>query len=199
MMNIRILFLTMLYTLTLGCAKGTSVILLEDPDGHVGKVTVSTPAGQATLDRAGTETTVTSSKGTPSEIRTVSQQEITERFDAALNAQPLPVTTFILYFTPGTSELTTESQPLPDAILAKVRERASGDVRINGHTDRVGSREVNTRLSLERAETVRDILIDKGMRPEIIQVFHHGEGNPLIPTADNVAEPRNRRVEVLVR
>ena len=46
---------------------------------------------------------------------------------------------------------------------------------------------------------MRDILIGLGVGPDIIRIFSHGEGNPLIPTPDDVPEPRNRRVEVLVR
>ncbi len=38
-----------------------------------------------------------------------------------------------------------------------------------------------------------------GVDPKGIRTTSHGEGNPLIPTKDNVAEPRNRRVEVIVR
>ena len=50
-----------------------------------------------------------------------------------------------------------------------------------------------------RAERVRDLLIAEGLDPTLIEVDSHGENNPLIPTADEIAEPRNRRVEVTVR
>jgi outer membrane protein OmpA-like peptidoglycan-associated protein len=46
---------------------------------------------------------------------------------------------------------------------------------------------------------VRDLLIAEGIAPATIRLAFHGEGNPLIQTADNVPEPRNRRVEVIVR
>ena len=55
------------------------------------------------------------------------------------------------------------------------------------------------RLSLQRAILVRDYLVGEDVDASIIQVDSHGEGNPLFPTADEVPEPRNRRVEVLVR
>ena len=46
---------------------------------------------------------------------------------------------------------------------------------------------------------VRDYLIGRGLDPALIEVDSHGEANPLIPTSDGVADPRNRRVEVFVR
>jgi outer membrane protein OmpA-like peptidoglycan-associated protein len=46
---------------------------------------------------------------------------------------------------------------------------------------------------------VRDLLVAEGIDPAMIQVTSHGEENPLVPTEDEVAEPRNRRVEVTVR
>jgi outer membrane protein OmpA-like peptidoglycan-associated protein len=52
---------------------------------------------------------------------------------------------------------------------------------------------------MERAEAMRMILENLGVAKDIIQVSSHGEGNPLVPTEDEVSEPRNRRVEVLVR
>jgi tetratricopeptide (TPR) repeat protein len=68
-----------------------------------------------------------------------------------------------------------------------------------GHTDRTGSRRGNMRLSTRRARTVAGLLAGRGVDPGILQVTSHGEENPLIPTPDNVPEPRNRRVEVIVR
>ena len=55
---------------------------------------------------------------------------------------------------------------------------------------------VNVPISIERANAVRDLLVKEGIDPAIIEVTSHGEENPLIPTADEVAEPRNRRVEI---
>jgi outer membrane protein OmpA-like peptidoglycan-associated protein len=68
-----------------------------------------------------------------------------------------------------------------------------------GHTDRVGSNAVNVPISIERANAVRDLLVRDGVDPAVIEVTSHGEEHPLIPTDDEVAEPRNRRVEVTVR
>ena len=68
-----------------------------------------------------------------------------------------------------------------------------------GHTDSSGDEEFNMALSRRRAESVRDLLVAAGFTPAVIRTTFHGEGNPLIQTADNVHEPINRRVEVIVR
>ena len=54
-------------------------------------------------------------------------------------------------------------------------------------------------LSLRRAERVRNDLIGRGIPGDKIQVAGRGEREPLVPTEDEVAEPRNRRVEITVR
>lgn len=183
-----------------GCAsKGTTVILLEDPDGTTGKVRVANTAGEQRLDAARQRTRVAGPSRGPAEATMVAQDEVERDFGPLLAAMPAPPQRFILYFEPGTTTLTPDSLSLPPSILAAVRERNSRDVRVNGHTDSMGSRDFNMRLSLERAGQIRDFLIVQGADPSIIKVFPHGEGNPLVPTPDEVPEPRNRRVEVLVR
>jgi outer membrane protein OmpA-like peptidoglycan-associated protein len=54
-------------------------------------------------------------------------------------------------------------------------------------------------LGLERAISIRSILVSYGVDPSGIGVVSHGEDNPSIETEDNVAEPRNRRVEITIR
>jgi len=63
----------------------------------------------------------------------------------------------------------------------------------------VGSDEVNLRISRQRAEKVRDGLMAAGAKPEAVDVSSHGKRNPLVPTADGVSEPKNRRVSVTIQ
>jgi len=183
-----------------GCAtKGTTVVLIENPDGSVGQVDVSTPAGEQRLSAARQSTTVTSPSAPPAPVRIMDQTEIERDYGQALQALPVPPEVFLLYFDSGTSNLTAESTPLLEKIRAAIVRRSSLDVRVNGHSDTVGSREDNARLSMHRAEAVRDVLARAGIASSNIQVFSHGEGNLLVPTGDEVPEPRNRRTEVLVR
>ena len=54
-------------------------------------------------------------------------------------------------------------------------------------------------LSSNRAKAVKDLLVKQGAESNDIRTTSHGKENLLIPTGDNVYEPRNRRVEVVVR
>ena len=68
-----------------------------------------------------------------------------------------------------------------------------------GHTDRVGSADSNDALSKNRAEAMREVLIETGVAAEMIEAVGRGERDPLVPTEDNVAEAKNRRVEINLR
>ena len=68
-----------------------------------------------------------------------------------------------------------------------------------GHTDTVGSLAFNDKLSLARAERLRETLVKLGIAPERIQATGRGKRELLVPTEDNTPEPRNRRVEISVR
>jgi outer membrane protein OmpA-like peptidoglycan-associated protein len=180
-------------------SKRSLVVLQSDPDGKTGEVVVANKAGSQVLARPGEATEVKDANTPPSPPFRVEQAEVAKAFGPALAARPAPPGLYLLYFRTGSTELLTESEKLITQILQSVRARHSTDIRVVGHTDRVGTREGNYTLALDRAQEVKRILISKGVDPAIIEVESHGEDNPLIPTPNEVAEPRNRRVEVTVR
>lgn len=71
-------------------------------------------------------------------------------------------------------------------------------VRIEGHTDETGTRELNMQLSEARANSVREHLIKKGVKPERLTAKGFGPDRPLVPGKDEVARAKNRRVEFIV-
>ena len=73
------------------------------------------------------------------------------------------------------------------------------DTSVVGHTDTAGSKEYNYRLSRRRAEAIARLLVAGGVAPDLLEITSHGKDNPVVPTGDNVSEPRNRRVEVTIR
>lgn len=125
--------------------------------------------------------------------------ELRNMFKDALGAQPLPPARFTLYFIEGGDILTAESQTAVTAILDEIKRRPAPDLAVIGHTDRVGSIKDNDRLATKRAESIRQYLVSRGIESENIQSSGRGEREPLVMTSDEVAEPRNRRVEILVR
>ena len=101
--------------------------------------------------------------------------------------------------TPALPLLTRESQIELDAVFEDIRSRSHYDVEVVGHTDRRGADDYNRRLSLQRAQAMRQTLVDRGLDGARIIATGRGEVDPLVPTADNVEEMRNRRVEITVR
>ena len=73
------------------------------------------------------------------------------------------------------------------------------EVAVVGHTDTTGTAANNYVLGLKRAELVRMLLVEAGVKESAIDVTSHGKADLLVHTADDVLEPRNRRVEITVR
>lgn len=195
-----LLFLFLLLTFGIGgCAKKTTVVLLPDPGGTVGKVTVSSDVGSIDITKAQEATVVKGRQSTPTAPTILSDAEIQRDFSEALSSLPEPPQHFILYFEKDSPDLTAPSQKLIPDILTTASRRDSQDISVIGHTDTAGNPSYNLRLSQKRAGAVAQILIKEGIQDKFIKITSHGENNPLIPTADNVHEPKNRRVEVVVR
>src|SRR6266699_3614453 len=93
----------------------------------------------------------------------------------------------------------TASQSEVKELLAEMASRQAPDITVIGHTDLVGPDPSNDALSLQRAERVKSILAGMGIPAERILTAGRGRREPLIPTAEGVSEPRNRRVEINVR
>lgn len=90
-----------------------------------------------------------------------------------------------------------------DIILTNVAKKASEleqyAVKIDGHSDKMGSKNLNMILSEKRALAVTEHLIDKGVKPEFIETNWHGESSPRFDTEDGVAQKLNRRVEIIIK
>ncbi len=195
---IAVVSIVVAFAIIAGCAPKHTVILVPDPDGHVGKASVMTEGGQQQLEKPGDMTRVTTKSEAPSAVKTADSTFISVTFADALVAEPIPPEKFILYFKTGKTELTAESEAVLPNILTSIKKRGAINIAISGHSDTVGSDRINEILSRKRAESIRDLLVQGGVSGDLITVTSHGKGNPLIPTPDGVAEPRNRRVEVTV-
>jgi outer membrane protein OmpA-like peptidoglycan-associated protein len=175
------------------------IVLLEDPQGKTGSVEVTSAAGRQTLDRSGSATGVSDAAETPRSPYRIDGPEIESIFGAAIKARPVLPASFTLYFHLDSSNLTDAARAAIAKIVDEVKRRPVSQISIFGHADRTGSDAVNVRISQERATVVRDTLDAAGLRGATYIVEYFGDRDPLIPTAPDVAEPRNRRVEVIVR
>jgi outer membrane protein OmpA-like peptidoglycan-associated protein len=195
---VRLTMLFFLITLACSCAKRTLVALAPDPDGKVGSISVTNEAGSVAIDTPYQATTIVGTKEGPTAPENLGKETVDRIFAQALSIQPKRPLHFLLYFGRDI-QLTPESAKLLPEIVAAIRERNSLDISVIGHTDTVGSKEYNTELSNRRAVAVKDLLVKQGVAAHTLRTTSHGKENPLISTADNVNEPRNRRVEVDVR
>ena len=175
------------------------VVLLADPEsGKTGRARVSNGHGRVDL-AAERQSTVVAANGAPSAVMVISDEEVTRIFGGAIAALPPPPKHFTLYFEFESDKLTSESLALVPEILQAVKALEVPEVAVVGHTDTMGTNKANFELGLKRANTVHALLVDAGLAPSTIDVTSHGEGDLLVRTRNNKAEPRNRRVEIAVR
>ena len=120
-------------------------------------------------------------------------------FADALSALPPAPRRFTLFFKFESDELTDQSQALIAEVVAAAKAHAVQDVIVIGHTDTMGTQPANYGLGLKRALMVRTLLVAAGLDAATIEATSVGELDPLVKTADETPEPRNRRVEVAVR
>lgn len=197
---IKALGLSLVLLLLCGCCGPRHLfVLLPDEDGQTGRITVANQAGSQEISAPYQMSSVAAADTPPAAPEPMSPEQVQTLFGPALGAQPRAAVRFLLYFEAGSTNLTAESSGAIEQILRTAAERAPADISVVGHTDTVGSREVNAGLALRRAEEIGQLLIDQGIDQDRLEVNSHGEDNLLIPTSDEVAEPRNRRVEVRVR
>jgi outer membrane protein OmpA-like peptidoglycan-associated protein len=177
----------------------TVVVLPKPPDGHVGAVMVRPLDGgkPVLLNKPYVAASLRDTKT----VRTspIDPKTVNEVFGKTLAALPAQPTSILVYFVEGTDELNPEAKGAIDRVVAEVAARPAPEIDVVGHTDFVGSDQYNDTLSLQRALRVRDLLVRRGIPAKIIQVAGRGKREPLIPTSNAVAEPGNRRVEVIVR
>ena len=179
-----------------GCAQRGTVVLLPSSDGGPAAVSVRQGEREVVLDQPYAAAHATPFG--PSAYRATAQ-EVDARFGPAIAAQPSRPSSFTLYFVEASDEFTAESKVVVDRILGEIARRPVPDVRVVGHTDAVGSDPFNDALGQQRADVVRAALVRLGVPSADIQTISRGKREPAIPTPDGVAEPRNRRVEIIVR
>lgn len=195
---VRLTLLFLLITLASSCAKRTLVALVPDPDGRTGSISVLNEAGSVAIDAPYLATTIGDPKERPAAPVHLDKKVLDKIFAEALSIESKRPLHFQLYFVKKT-RLAHDSEKLLPEIIAAIRERKSAYISVIGHTDTLGTEDWNMELSKNRALTVKDLLVKQGVDSNTIWTTYRGQEYPMIPSGDNVWEPRNRRVEVIVR
>jgi len=196
-MNVRKLLLPALALLLAACAGPDRIVLLPDDQGRVGKLNVGNAGGDTLLDSA--YATASASGGHKAEAGHTDADSVHQEFAVVLAALPPAPVSYTLFFISDTDDLTADSRAMAPAILAEIAKFPAAEVVVIGHTDTQGSDDYNDKLSLDRAGAVKQQLIALGFDASRISVAGRGKRELLVPTADGVPEPRNRRAEILVR
>ena len=125
------------------------------------------------------------------------------KFGAPAAAPPPPpaaaaAPSFMVFFDWDRSNLSAQALNTIKQAANAFKTKGNARITATGHADRSGPENYNMALSLRRANAVKDALVREGVPATAISVVGRGEANPLVPTADGVREPQNRRVEIVI-
>ena len=115
----------------------------------------------------------------------------------AVAAAPSAPRSYLVFFDFNKSDLTPQAISIVDAAARNAAPAKVTQLTVTGHTDTVGSDAYNMRLSRRRAESVAAQLEKDGIAASEIQIVAKGKRDLLVPTADGVKEPQNRRVQIV--
>jgi outer membrane protein OmpA-like peptidoglycan-associated protein/opacity protein-like surface antigen len=99
-------------------------------------------------------------------------------------------------FASNKATLLDTSKVILDMVAASLAARPDVKVEIGGHTDATGPAEYNLKLSEGRAASVRDYLVEKGVKPENLSIRGYGETKPIADNKSASGRAQNRRVEL---
>lgn len=96
------------------------------------------------------------------------------------------------------SAITSESLPSMKRFANALNEYNKTAILISGHTDTVGSEDYNNKLSAQRADTAKRVLVDYNVKKERIETWGFGSRIPIAPNNTEEGRARNRRVEFII-
>ena len=86
-----------------------------------------------------------------------------------------------------------------DPLATSLQGDPSAQITIIGHTDSTGSDALNNRLSIERADSVRDYIVTRGVAAGRVATAGRGDREPIADNSTDAGRAKNRRVEILLR
>lgn len=193
--------------ITLGCAvllagcaaPQTQVILLPQSDGRPSAVVLRGAQGEQLLDQPYQRARIAPDGQGAFRVDQTDAQAVQAAYPQLLALHPVPPKRYTLFFASGDARLNAEAEAALDQALQAARDDPGTTIVVTGHTDTRGDPAGNDALSLARAAEVRQMLVDRGVPAARVEAAGRGARDLAIPTADQVDEPRNRRVTLEVR
>lgn len=181
--------------ISLGISGGTPPYSIEWSNGANGQKLTNLPAGTYTYKVTDKNNCHNSGKVTfvqpeiPEDPFTDGLRNIEEGSALVLNN---------IFFETGKSTLLPQSNAELDKVVAFLAEGTVSKIEISGHTDNVGSDEVNQKLSQDRAQAVVNYLVSKGINANMLQAKGYGKTRPIDTNLTEKGKSNNRRVEFFV-
>lgn len=180
------------------CAAKEEVVVLPAADGHIGGVVVQSAGKMVVLDRA--YEADHPGDGQASDAR---PEEVKQTFADVLAARPIPPGDHKLYFENDSDEMTDDSKTeFNDKVFADVDSRKAAEIVIIGHTDNTGGLEYNDGLSRDRAEAVKQLLLESQRDQDKLahmSITTAGRGQRDDKDAPDTANANERYVEIIVQ
>lgn len=130
---------------------------------------------------------------------TASTEEPIEYHEPAKGATPLATQHRSIFFDPNSSHMSLDSRAVIDELAGTMRAYENTVVDIEGNTDSTGSRGYNIQLSQQRADAVRDYLVEKyGFPAARLRTVGNGPDKPLATNGTTEGRERNRRTDIKV-
>jgi outer membrane protein OmpA-like peptidoglycan-associated protein len=103
-----------------------------------------------------------------------------------------------LHFETGTTQLTSGSRITVESLAAILKAYPAVAVQLEGHTDNTGDPAANQKLSLDRANAVKALLVERGTADSRISTAGLGQDKPVASNDTEAGRARNRRIELVV-
>lgn len=186
-----------------GCTGSRSlIVLLPDDQGQVGTIQIETTKGTVSVDEPYHAVTVGSPYRALGSSRLMEKTELETRFSPAMAAEPSQRFRFkkqTFYCRRNSTDLMPDSRDALPGAIGQLMSEPPLEIYVVGHADRVGTENYNRQLSRRRALALQDELTSNGINTKMILISFLGESKPQIATADEVEEPRNRRVVLVLK
>jgi outer membrane protein OmpA-like peptidoglycan-associated protein len=124
--------------------------------------------------------------------------ELSQFLDGAGGEPSKGFTLSDLNFELGTTNLTPGSLTTLEGVARVLAAHPGAQIRLEGHTDALGLPEANERLSLQRANAVKEALVARGVAADSITTLGFGQDQPLAPNDTAEGRARNRRIELII-
>ena len=101
-------------------------------------------------------------------------------------------------FDTGRAAIKPNMRPILDRFAQTLTDNTATHIRIVGHTDSTGSDAINNPLSLDRANSARNYLMDRGVASSRIDTAGRGDREPVADNSSEAGRAHNRRIEIFV-